>query len=143
LSGVSRARRIRSRKKAEPPDQEAEVVSDGGQDGVDGVVDRTGEISAAHAMLGPEMPNDRLDGGAPSQLSFDLPPDAAAGMSASPPRATKEWTFRNRRSGPILLKKSKMKAPRKSAQIRSTSMIDYSWPRNSIWSDPHRVGVAQ
>jgi hypothetical protein len=47
------------------------------------------------------------------------------------------------RIGPILLKKSQVKARQKSAQIRSTSMIDYCWPRNSIWSDPHRVGAAQ
>ena len=45
--------------KAEPPDEEAEVVSGGGQDGVDCVADRMGEIVAAHAMLGLEMADKR------------------------------------------------------------------------------------
>jgi hypothetical protein len=36
-----------------------------------------GEMVAAHAVLGLEMADDRLDGGAPSHLAFDLRGDAA------------------------------------------------------------------
>ena len=35
------------------------------------------EVVAAHAMLGLEMADNRLDGGAPSHLSFDLRGDTA------------------------------------------------------------------
>ena len=56
----------------EPPDQEAEVVADGGEYGVDGVAGAVSEIIAAHAVLGLEMADDRLDGGPPLELAFDL-----------------------------------------------------------------------
>ena len=64
--------------KAQLPDQQTEAVSGAGEEGV---ADRTGEIVAAYAMLGPEMADDRLDGGAPSHLSLDAG-DAAPGILA-------------------------------------------------------------
>ena len=56
----------------EPADEASEAVSDGGQDGVGGVAVAVPEIVAGHSMLGLEMADDRLDGGAPAQLAFDL-----------------------------------------------------------------------
>ena len=56
----------------EPSDQAAEVVADGGEDGVGGVAPTVPEIVAAHAVLGFEMADDRLDGGPAAQLAFDL-----------------------------------------------------------------------
>lgn len=50
--------------KAEPPDEESEVVAGCGQHGVDGVACAMGEMASAHAVLGLEMADDRFDGGA-------------------------------------------------------------------------------
>ena len=61
----------------QPPDQEAEVVADGGEYGVDGVAGAVSEMIAAHAVLGLEMADDGLDGGPPLELAFDLGRDAA------------------------------------------------------------------
>ena len=47
--------------KAEPADQAAEVVADGGEDGVDGVAACMGEVIAAHAVVVLEMADYRLD----------------------------------------------------------------------------------
>ena len=47
----------------EPPEQEAEVVTCGGEDGIDSVALAVPEIIAAHAVLGLEMPDDRFDPG--------------------------------------------------------------------------------
>jgi hypothetical protein len=58
--------------KPQPPDQKAEVVAGGSEDGVDGVRLGVSEIVAAHAMLGLEMPDDELDGGASAHLALDL-----------------------------------------------------------------------
>ena len=49
--------------KAEPADQAAEVVADGGKDGVGGIAAPEPEIVATHAMLGLEMADDGLDNG--------------------------------------------------------------------------------
>lgn len=57
---------------AEPPNEAAEVVADGGEDGVGGVTVAVPEIVPAHAMLGLEMADDRLDGGASAQLALEL-----------------------------------------------------------------------
>jgi hypothetical protein len=54
----------------EPPGEEAKVVSGSGQDNVDGVSGRVGEIVAAHSVLGLEVADDRFDGGSPSHLSL-------------------------------------------------------------------------
>jgi hypothetical protein len=64
-------------KDREPFEQQAEVVSNGGEDGVCGIAGLMGEIVAAHAVLGFEMSDDRLDGGASSQLALDDLGDAA------------------------------------------------------------------
>ena len=63
--------------KPEPEDQEAEVVAGSGEDGVDGVAGLVGEVVSAHAVLGLEVSDDRLDGGPASELAFDLIGDAA------------------------------------------------------------------
>ena len=56
----------------QPGEQEAEVVAGGGEDGVDGVAGGMGEMVAAHAVLGLEMADDGLDGGAAPGLALDL-----------------------------------------------------------------------
>ena len=56
----------------QPPDEAAEVVTGGGEDGIDGIALAVPEIVAANAMFGFEMADDRLDGGAPAQLTLDL-----------------------------------------------------------------------
>src|SRR5579872_22419 len=63
--------------KPQPPEQEAEVVSDGGEHGVDGIAAGMGEIIAAHAVILFEVPDDGLDGRAPSHVTFDLRGHAA------------------------------------------------------------------
>ena len=55
----------------EPADEAAEVVADGGKDGVIGVAAPEPEIVAAHAMLGFEMADDRLDGGPAAEFALD------------------------------------------------------------------------
>ena len=62
--------------KPQPADEEAEVVSGGGEDGIDGITLAIAEIVAAHPMLGFEMADDGLDGGASSHLALDLWGDA-------------------------------------------------------------------
>ncbi len=54
-----------------------EVITDGGEHGVDGIAGAVSEMIAAHAVLGLEMANDRLDGGPPLELAFDLGRDVA------------------------------------------------------------------
>lgn len=51
-----------AQRKSEPPEQQAEVVADGGEDGVDGVAAGMGEVIAVHSVVGFEMPDDGLDG---------------------------------------------------------------------------------
>jgi hypothetical protein len=46
------------------PAQQAEVVAGGGEHGVDAVAVAALEVIAAHAVLGLDVPNDRLDCGA-------------------------------------------------------------------------------
>jgi hypothetical protein len=53
-----------------------EVVADGGEHGVDGVAGAVSEMIAAHAVLGLEMSDHRLDGGTSPELAFDLGRDA-------------------------------------------------------------------
>ncbi len=66
-----------SAQKPEPEEQESEILPGGGQDGVDGVALAVCEVVSAHSMLGFEVSDDRLDGGAASELSFDLIGDAS------------------------------------------------------------------
>ena len=49
-----------------------EVITGGGQHGVNGIAGMVCKIIAAHAVLGLEMTDHRFDGGAPPQLAFDL-----------------------------------------------------------------------
>ncbi|SIO37344.1 hypothetical protein SAMN05443247_04553 [Bradyrhizobium erythrophlei] len=56
----------------EPADRAAEVVADGGEDGVIGVAAPEPEIVAAHAVLGFEMADDGLDGGPAAEFALDL-----------------------------------------------------------------------
>ena len=52
-----------AQQKPEPSDQAAEVVADGGEDGVGSVTSTIPEIVATHAVLGFEMADHRLNGG--------------------------------------------------------------------------------
>ena len=56
----------------EPLEDEGEVVSGGGEDGVDCIALGVGEVVATHSVLVLDVADDRLDGGAASQLAFDL-----------------------------------------------------------------------
>jgi hypothetical protein len=60
-----------AQQKAEPTDKAAEVVAGGGEDGVGGVPLAEPEIVAAHAVLGLEMADDRLDGGSAAQFALE------------------------------------------------------------------------
>ena len=64
--------RTRHKKAASQAIRQAEVVAGGGEDGVDGVARAEPEIVAAHAVLGFEMADDGLDGGAAAQFALDL-----------------------------------------------------------------------
>jgi hypothetical protein len=52
-------------------------IADCGEDGVDGIATRMGEIVSAHSVAFLEMTNDRLNCGAAFEVSFDLRCDAA------------------------------------------------------------------
>ena len=69
--------RIARHKGTEPPQQAAEVVSGGGEDGVDGIAGAVGEEVPVHAVVGLAMADDRLDAGA----AFELPSDGGGDAS--------------------------------------------------------------
>ena len=56
----------------EPFEQEMEVITGGGQHGVNGTAGMVCKIIAAHAVLGLKMTDHWFDGGAPPQLTLDL-----------------------------------------------------------------------
>ena len=56
----------------EPPEQDAEVVADRGEHGVDGVAGAVSEVTASHAVLGLEVTDHGLDRSTPLELAFDL-----------------------------------------------------------------------
>jgi hypothetical protein len=58
--------------KSKPADEPAEVVAGRREDGVIGIAMAVPEVVAAHPVLGFEMADDGLDGGAPSQLALDV-----------------------------------------------------------------------
>jgi hypothetical protein len=58
--------------KREPGEQAPEVVSGGGENGVGGVALCVGEEVAAHSVVGLQMADDRLDGGATPQFALDF-----------------------------------------------------------------------
>jgi hypothetical protein len=53
------------RKELQPLDQAAEVVADGGENGIDGITLTMPEIVAAHPVFGFEMADDGLSGCSP------------------------------------------------------------------------------
>ncbi len=57
---------------SKPPDEQAEVLACRGEDGVRGVAGAVGEVISLHAMLGLDVSDDRLDGGAALEVSLDL-----------------------------------------------------------------------
>jgi hypothetical protein len=57
--------------RAEPAEETAEVVADGGKHGVVGIAVLEPEIVAFHAVLGLEMADDRLDGGSAAHGALD------------------------------------------------------------------------
>jgi hypothetical protein len=66
-----------AQKLLEPAQEEAEVVTGGGEHRVDAVAVTAFEVISAHPVLGLDMPNDRLDGGAAAHLAADRGGDAA------------------------------------------------------------------
>jgi len=69
--------REQGQKKPDPFEDEAEVVTGGGEDGVDSVALGMGEAIAVHAVVIFEMPDDRVDGRAALHLAIDGGRDAA------------------------------------------------------------------
>src|SRR5271170_3561350 len=63
-------------KSASQAQQPPEVVSGGGEDGVDRVAGWSGEVVATHPMFAFGVADDRFDGGASAQLAFDVFGDA-------------------------------------------------------------------
>src|SRR3546814_17052945 len=64
-------------KKREPAEEQAEVVADGGEDGIDGIAGGMGEVIAIHPVVGFEMTDDGLDGGSSVELALDGLGDAS------------------------------------------------------------------
>ena len=69
-----------AQQRLQPAEEATEVVASGGEDGIGGIALAAPEVVPAHAMLGFEMADDRLDGRAAAQLAFDLGPPAASGL---------------------------------------------------------------
>jgi hypothetical protein len=66
-----------TQKPLQPAQEEAEVISGGGEDGVDAVAVAPLEVVAAEAVFGLEMADGRLDGGSALHLAADRLGDAA------------------------------------------------------------------
>src|SRR5262249_29139942 len=66
-----------TQKPLEPAQEQTEVVAGSGEHGVDAVAVAPFEVIAAHPVLGLDVPNDRLDGGAAAHLAADRGGDAA------------------------------------------------------------------
>ncbi|GAN82278.1 hypothetical protein Aam_254_001 [Acidocella aminolytica 101 = DSM 11237] len=64
-------------KKCDPGEQAAEIIACGGEDGVHGIAGAPFEVVAVHSVVGFEMSDNGLDGGAAAQLTFDLRGDTA------------------------------------------------------------------
>lgn len=61
-----------AQKNSQPSDDEWEIVTDGGQDGIGGVAGSSLEIAAAEMALGLHVPDHMLDGGAAAQLALAI-----------------------------------------------------------------------
>jgi hypothetical protein len=68
----------------QPFEQEVEVVAGCGEQGVKGIASTMREIIAGHAVFGLEMTDHGFDGGAPSELAFDLGRKPATGLTYRP-----------------------------------------------------------
>jgi hypothetical protein len=66
-----------ARKIPQPCEDAPEVISDGGEDGVDDISGTSFEIAAAEVTFGLHVADYRLEGGASSQFAFDDAEDAA------------------------------------------------------------------
>ncbi len=66
-----RPRRLASPKKREPCQQAPEIVSSGGEDGVDGVALAMGQEVPVHSVVFFGVADQRFDGGAAFELAFD------------------------------------------------------------------------
>jgi len=71
------------KKSRQPAQKEGEVVAVGGEYGIAAVAVALLEIIAAHAVLGLDMADDRLDRGAPPHLTADRGGDAT-GLARDP-----------------------------------------------------------
>lgn len=83
-----------SQKGGQPAEQQGEVVSGGGEDRVGAVAVASLEVVAAHAVLGLDVADDGLDGGAALHLAAD-----GAGRECIPAGHRVRGTVQ-RRSGP-------------------------------------------
>lgn len=77
MSGLGKSDQDSEQQKSQPRDEAAEVVTGGGEYGVDGVAGRVGEMIAPHAVIVLEMTYYRLDGSTAFERAFDLIGDAA------------------------------------------------------------------
>jgi hypothetical protein len=74
-----------AQQRRQPPQEEVEVEAGGGEDGVDTVAVPALEVVAVHAMVGLDVADRWLDGGATLHLAFEGrggPPDLAADKDA-------------------------------------------------------------
>ena len=55
----------------QPPQEKVEVEAGGGEDGVDTVAVLAFEVVAVHSMIGLDVTDHRLDGGAALHLAFE------------------------------------------------------------------------
>ena len=77
MNGLGESDQESEQQEPQPGDEAAEVVSGGGEHGVDGVAAGMGKVVAAHAVVVLEMADHRLDGGAAFERALDLIGDAA------------------------------------------------------------------
>lgn len=69
-----------TQKHGQPGDEQAQIVADGDQDGVDGIAGGAGKVVAFQQAIGLGMADDRLDGISSPQLAFDGGRGDAAGV---------------------------------------------------------------
>ena len=69
--GFEQDEQKQAQKFSEPCEDEAEVVANGGEDGVCGIAIEALEVAAAEMAVVLHVTDDGFDGGAPSQLALD------------------------------------------------------------------------